>query len=336
MAALAGYYIGANQNTMFSYNSLGFIYLDEDDFYYINSQTLLTQPVSADTSGATKTLNADFSAYQSTGVNAAGCGGRLVIALGPIGSQEYLCATQIGSTQFQTTDPIRNSYPVGTEVWQIANGHQATDALPPVQYIYRWGAWFPAMGVDIGQPDPNGWNGGARDMAWKSGASVTGLADKACGAPTYVCSGVWRRDYTNAIVLVRPFLNGETDPAELDTPSQTIDLGGNYYLLSANGSTGPAISSVTLRGSEGAMLMKSPRTAYRSVLVGFNLNSVQNAATFQATLTGPDGSSTSYTCSASPCMIQVNSALGNSLLGFGYVSGAGKTITPVVWTQLIQ
>ena len=71
------------------------------------------------------------------------------------------------------------------------------------------------------------------------------------------CGEIWRRDFTNAIILVKA-LHDSTYGFELDTYSPYIQLGGTYYLLNADGTTGNAITQVQLRAGEAAILMKSP------------------------------------------------------------------------------
>ena len=217
--------------------------------------------------------------------------------------------------------------------------------MPDVSLVKHWETYFPAMGVDFGVPDPNGYNGGARDLVWKSGLDLDwadgsdlqennlsassvdinadtlttannwptarGMRFKGTNLPaplalsttyyainvdathiklattsanakagtainlTTVGSGnftahyipytatnvyppdVWRRDYTNAIVLHRTH-SWATIADEFATYSAPIDLGGTYYLLDATGKTGPAITSISLRANEGAILMKAP------------------------------------------------------------------------------
>ncbi|WP_310460874.1 hypothetical protein [Sphaerotilus sp.] len=124
--------------------------------------------------------------------------------------------------------------------------HQAKQALPRLDQVRRWATWFPAMGVDIGVPDARGYRAGVRDLAWKRGADLGGGPD------------VWRRDYTNAVVLHRPAA-WNTTAAQYTVTSPAIDLGGRYYPLAADGSAGAAVTSVRLRAGEGAILLKSPR-----------------------------------------------------------------------------
>jgi hypothetical protein len=160
---------------------------------------------------------------------------------------------------FSTTYPIWNSYSSGDSASCIQQQHLSTMADPPASSVYSWTRWFPAMGVDIGTPDPSGLNGGARmvEAPWKKGGSpdyISGQSHGTCDASG--CSDLWRRDFTQALVLFRPWKNTLSE-AELDTPSQSIALGGTYYPLSADGTIGGGVTSVALRGGEGAILMKS-------------------------------------------------------------------------------
>lgn len=122
--------------------------------------------------------------------------------------------------------------------------HQAKQALPRLDQVRRWATWFPAMGVDIGVPDPRGYRAGARDLAWKRGTDLGGGPD------------VWRRDYTKAIVLHRPAA-WNTTASQYTVHSPPIDLGGRYLPLAADGSVGAAVTRVRLRAGEGAILMKA-------------------------------------------------------------------------------
>lgn len=121
---------------------------------------------------------------------------------------------------------------------------QAKQAPPRADQVRRWATWFPAMGVDIGVPDVQGYRAGARDLAWKRGADLGGGPD------------VWRRDYTKAVVLHRPAAWDST-ASQYTVYSPPIALGGTYYPLAADGTVGAAITSLRLRAGEGAILMKA-------------------------------------------------------------------------------
>lgn len=123
--------------------------------------------------------------------------------------------------------------------------HQSLDRIPIVENVKRWATYFPAMGVDIGVPDQVGYNEGFRDFLWKKGTEIGGGPD------------IWRRDFTNSVVLHRPaFWNTSKDAYE--TYSNSIQLDRALYPLKADGTTGPSQTSIALRAGEGAILMKHP------------------------------------------------------------------------------
>jgi hypothetical protein len=180
------------------------------------------------------------------------------------GYTRSLTYTSLRSSEWKTlttTSHIYNTYPKGTPAHCVQVEHLSNIANPRVENVFAWTRWFPAMGVEIGSPDANGMNGGKRlvETAWKRGGApdyISGQSRTACADGTK-CPDVWRRDFTNAVVLFRPWRANVHLESELDTPSQPIELGGRYYPLKADGSAAPGITSVTLRGGEGAILMKS-------------------------------------------------------------------------------
>jgi hypothetical protein len=155
---------------------------------------------------------------------------------------------KVNNNLMTTVTPIFNAHAAGSEAAYVVDGHQSTDVIPAVSQVYRWGAWFPAMGVDFGVPN--------RDLHWRTGSAVTGLQGCSLSLP---CADVWRRDYTKAIVLARPYTNGELDPAALAVPSQPMDLGATYYPLLADGASSAGVTGVSLRGGEAVILLKAPR-----------------------------------------------------------------------------
>ena len=64
------------------------------------------------------------------------------------------------------------------------------------------------------------------------------------------------REFTRALVLARFGPTGGF--ANIGQGATSIDLGGTYYRLQADNTTGPAISSIVLGQSEGAILLKEP------------------------------------------------------------------------------
>ncbi len=103
--------------------------------------------------------------------------------------------------------------------------------------------WSQAAAVDVGKPA-----GAMRVFA--------AGADPANAALTYQ---VLARDYGNALVLYKP-LSYAARAGEGTTANDTAtvhQLGGNYRVVSAYGTPGPVVSTITLRNGEGAVLLKA-------------------------------------------------------------------------------
>ena len=258
MLVLASYYFGSNQNTMMLYNTQGWSYWDTAEFYPFSPITsTLSSALSANLSGGTINV-ADAS--QFTTVGGPVYTNNYVLR---IGGQDVLKGTKSGNT-FTTTGPIVNSYPAGTKVEfaQVAYWADPNHPTPNSAEMWYYANWFPAMWVDIGTPDPNGWNGGARDLTYLTGTASSGLSS--CPSTGYTCAETWRIDYTNAIILAHT-IHDNTLEQEIDTYGPAINLVdpseklyGPYYRLNSDGTTGPAITSIQLRGAEAAILMKNP------------------------------------------------------------------------------
>jgi hypothetical protein len=102
--------------------------------------------------------------------------------------------------------------------------------------------WSPAAAYNVGQPQGS----------WSLFASGT---DPANAALTY---RVYQRSYSNALVLYKPLSYGHGVTGTLaDATATTFALGGTYYQLHSDGTLGPAVTSVTLRNGEGAILVKA-------------------------------------------------------------------------------
>ena len=103
--------------------------------------------------------------------------------------------------------------------------------------------WVPAAAVDVGRPTGS-------MMTWVTGS------DPENSRLTY---RVLRRDYQNAISLYKPlsYTLGVGTGTTADATATIHQLGGNYRRLNADGSRGPIIASITLRGGEGAVLMRA-------------------------------------------------------------------------------
>jgi hypothetical protein len=113
-------------------------------------------------------------------------------------------------------------------------------------------------------------------MPYKTGGTpdyISGLAHSDCdnlsetGDFAGRCANLHRRDYTKAIVLYRD-KKTLTKNVELDTLSvafciqdgSTGSCAGKttYWPLRADGTTSAGVTSIQLRGSEGAILMTAP------------------------------------------------------------------------------
>jgi hypothetical protein len=100
-------------------------------------------------------------------------------------------------------------------------------------------SWIPAMGYDLGVPI-------AHYQLATSGASP----DKA-GASYKV----WMRDYQGGRVYIRPKDDLNTDKWGSTSTPVTVSLGGTYKQLNTDGILGPVITSLSLRGAEGAIVI---------------------------------------------------------------------------------
>jgi Bacterial Ig domain len=105
--------------------------------------------------------------------------------------------------------------------------------------------WTQAISANVGLPT------GAFSTA------VTG-SDPENSALTYK---VYQRTFTNATVLFKPlsYTLGKGAGALDNATATTVQLGGSYYVLNSNGTTGTTpVSQITLRNGEGAILMNHP------------------------------------------------------------------------------
>ncbi|MBN2709437.1 MAG: T9SS type A sorting domain-containing protein [Calditrichaceae bacterium] len=173
---------------------------------------------------------------------------------GPIAALALHYIGQNGNTFFNYHGQLGYVYNETDEVL-LKNGsviHQGLESAPKCEDVHRWSRFFPSMAVDIGIPDSKGYNGGERDVQWKT-AEEADMVRRGGNARGHI----GRRDYTNAIVLYRG-ANWDSNYEEYATYSNSFDLGGTYYPLKADGTVGDSISSIALRLGEGAILMYSP------------------------------------------------------------------------------
>ncbi|MBC7925226.1 MAG: BACON domain-containing protein, partial [Bryobacteraceae bacterium] len=253
MVAMASYLMYANANTRFMYhNDFNFIYYGLDDFQYhlATPDWITTSDVMADTSASTKYVSGNFVSVPSSLV--------LMVRMGPSG--EYVTWRKASNTQLYTTEAIGANYSSGTYMFRVLTGRLSTDDLPPLERVRSWGQYFPAMSINIGEPDPAGHNGGRPSLAWKSAVNSGTL------------NGIQRRDFKGAIVLYADAVNvgSGVRVAYLNTYGKEVifaaeGMPGKLYPLLPNGRTGEGVASIRLRTGEGVILMKEPVDSSASV-----------------------------------------------------------------------
>ncbi len=209
------------------------------------------------------------------------------------GSNQYttLGSPQNGSMVAGTSIPAcsAGNYPIGTPV-QCASAYHRSDpsfVMPSDDNVAWWTTEFPAMEVNVGVPDTgNGWApfGGAKgdwDPAFIAQCSMsscpTNCSTHPCqpntsdnnlgitnpsSTPTSCtqnkpCDPVWRRDFTNAQVYVRPHYQNGLE-SDLDSPGVTVPLGTTLYPLLSNGTTGPGVTSINLMSNQAFIGMYNP------------------------------------------------------------------------------
>lgn len=239
IACLAKHYIGMNENTYFGYYSHGAYRYDvSDEIYYYVQETKLTKSLDKSDNGHLKIIHGkDFSELKSYPY----FGMRIRIG------DDVLMVKKIDNQTLQTNDKVRFRHDIGENVKIIGMLHQSQHKILTWDKVYKWSWFFPAMAVDIGQPDPLGHNSGKYDLDWKKGEVVGGGPE------------IWRRDYTGAVVLLRT-ANYNTDSNYFTSYSNLIPLNGVFYPLYADGTTGLGVSEISLRAGEGVILMKKSLT----------------------------------------------------------------------------
>lgn len=275
MMSLASYYIGANDKTGFAYNAIGTTGYDQaytDQFKYLDDRsTVLTSPITADTSPSTiKTiLGNDFSGFPSSSIQCLtiGSGDTMDVIVSNVSpyTVPYVKDGADPMHKITTQHKIYFDHAAGEPVGFCNKARvSATASLPAINKIIQWNQYFPAMSVNIGVPNGSGLAGGQRtnvatgENVWAAGQS----ANIGGGQP------LARRDYTNAIVVARQAKYGVNDNrAAYTTFSNSVCITGgaypnctgpSYYPLYADGTTGAAITSISLRHAEGAILMRAP------------------------------------------------------------------------------
>jgi hypothetical protein len=176
---------------------------------------------------------------------------------------EDLAATVARRAALSTPAPyaVLDSLPTGgsptdarTQLATLAYYYQLAD--PETTFLDFYGGfepaspwarhWSAAAAYDIGQPLG----------AWS--VFATG-ADPGNPSLTY---RIYQRSYTGALVLYKPLsYAGGLTGALADSSATTHVLDGTYYPLQADGTLGAAVTAVTLRNGEGAILVRSATPA---------------------------------------------------------------------------
>ena len=242
LVALAKYLIGANSNTYFGYfapEGYGGIYSYVDDVYFLDpdKSTTLSANMSVDQTTGAKTISGvDFSLFPS---------GTSIVKIDGT-NPEVFSVTKTNSTTLTINSPtvtfVNFSHSIGDRIRFATVRNQSDGVAYTNDNVLKWCNHFPAMDVNFG-------TGGTRNMSWALGT------DYGWGSGTN--NNVWSRDYTNALVLLRGN-GGPQSTTDYDTYSVSLSLGGTYYPLKADGTTGSGITTIQLRREEGAILMKNP------------------------------------------------------------------------------
>lgn len=239
IACLAKHYIGMNDNTIFGYYSHGaFRYDVSDEVFCYLKETKLIKELGLSSKGDSVLIQGeDFSELKSYPY----FGMRIRIG------DDIFKVKKIDNQTLQTNDLVRFHHNVGEKIRIIGVSHQSVNKNFKIEEVYKWSWFFPAMNVDIGEPDPSGHNSGNYDLNWKKSEMIGGGPE------------IWRRDYTKAIVLLRT-AGYNTSSEYFNNYSGPIYLDGVYFPLYADGTIGQGISEISLRAGEGAILMKKSST----------------------------------------------------------------------------
>lgn len=216
------------------HNSLG-------AFHYWSKENIIStqELVKNDTAATLDIYGTDFSSFpaQSRPTD---------VGLIPIrvGNNIFTYWTKISNNQIRTYYDYRvhTTAPTGSAVQYTVSKNLALDPIPTDVEFASWGMWFPAIGANVGTPIES------RNATWKLWSEIGGSSASS--------GDIMKREYTNALVLMRPSAYNTTN-AQVFESSLPIDLGGTYYPLKVTGETDAPINSVQLKTGEGVVLMKS-------------------------------------------------------------------------------
>jgi hypothetical protein len=184
---------------------------------------------------ALQALATDYPDFQSTAnlvatyTNLASPGGYLVLDSTPTGGS--------------MTDP-RTQLATLAEYYLLAN--------PPYTFLDLFGGSSPASSWSQHFIAAETYNIGLPTGTWSVAAKGV---DPTNATLKY---RIYQRSFANALVLYKPLSYGHgVQGTTADATATTFNLGGTYYLLNADGTLGPPITSISLRNGEGAILIKA-------------------------------------------------------------------------------
>lgn len=253
IACLATHYIGWNGDPTvgFSWNAHGATYSQDDDFYYMTADTVLTSAITADSKSAAKS----FTLSDTSQLWSNGTGGwpspEMALIIGEPPLADYIGVSSLSGLTINTTSAITNSWPIGTTVRVRKLGHQAKNAFPRDRLLWQ-SIWFEAMATDIGVPvDPDPTTG--RNLACATPATYGGPAGSL---------NMYMREYTQGIVVLRPINTGASSTRTLRQNTCSTNAqspGGTYYRLHADGKTEAApYTTIKLREGEAFIGLTNP------------------------------------------------------------------------------
>jgi hypothetical protein len=133
--------------------------------------------------------------------------------------------------------------------------------------------WSPAVTYNVGQPT----------AAWSVAATGADPSDPALQYRVY------ERPYSNALVLYKPLSYGNgTTGGTGNSTGTNVRLDGSYYPLRADGTLGPAVTSVWLRNGEGAILARTLPAAASALSLSGLPASAKAGQTVKFTITAQD------------------------------------------------
>lgn len=166
---------------------------------------------------------------------------------------------QLADDKFIILDTLASGggSPVDPRTRMAALAYYYLLADPDQTYLMTWGGeepasswsrhWFDAIGHDVGKPVG----------PWTQAANGQDPAD------ARLAYQLFARNYDNALVLYKPrsYTAGIGTGGTGDATATTHQLDGTYRPLNADGTLGDAVTTITLRNGEGAVLVRTSGNA---------------------------------------------------------------------------